>query len=242
MTNVTLQCLHLKLNDILQVVTPLRRAERLRMNEAHLDISFSLEHSLLQPQERSEQVFNQTKDMFESEESFESPPNSKRANVGYQTLVGDVSEMKNQADLTQKMEQRKVKKIKKVTTYAGPEDEFDLDGEAIAKAGIKVNFIKNELLDEKNDMKMPVNLQYIARDDEEGSMMLNMSDTRSTVKMMISKRYKYVFETKMAKLNTIVTVQELKKDRATKNWIITMMKIDQKVQVGNKLLGDPRMN
>ena len=211
------------------------------MNEAQLDSSFSLENSLLQPMERVEQVFNQSKDMFETDESFESPLTSKRANVGYQTLVGDVSEIQNQADLTHKMEQRKVKKFRKVTTYAGPEDEVNVEGEAIAKAGIRVNFIKNELLDEKNEMKMPANLQYISREDEEGSMMLKMSDTSSSIKMMVGKRYKYVFETKLAKLNTIVTVQEVKKDRATKNWMITMMKIDQKVQVSNKLLGNPKM-
>ena len=153
-------------------------------------------------------------------------------------MAEDVSAIHDQTNLTHKMKDRKVKKIKKATTYASPEDQLE-DQEAIATASIRTNFIQKELFVEKNELKMPVNLQYISREDSENTLMVVLSDTKSAMRFMVAKRFKYVFEAKMAKLNSIITVQELKKDRATKQWMVTMMKIDKKFQIGDTLLGKP---
>ena len=75
-----------------------RSAENMRLNEALLDDSFSLENSLV-PEEREEAGFYQSKDMFE--ESLESPMKTKMLNVAYQTLSGDVSEMQGHGDTSE---------------------------------------------------------------------------------------------------------------------------------------------
>ena len=188
----------------------------MRLNEAILDVSMENSHSEFEG--RLEEDLNLSEeDMFETSEA---PIETKRANVGYQTMAEDVSAIQDQTNLAQKLKDRKVKKIKKATTYAGPEEQLE-DQEAIAAASIRTNFIQKELLVEKNELKMPVNLQYISREDSENTLMVVLSDTKSAMRFMVGKRFKYVFEAKMAKLNTIVTVQELKKDRATKQWMVS---------------------
>ena len=217
----------------------LRNRENLR--------SYQLETSLVQSDAEDvvrveKSGHDSMRDMFANSSDEEGQSGKRVPRVGYQTLVHDVSAMEDQEDLGDRMGQRKVRKIKKVTTYKAPEEgAVDEEQELFEKSGIRVNFLNDELLEANlfTQLRMPVNLQYISREDSDDSMMLRMSDIRSSMKFLISKRYSYVFETKAAKLNSIITVQELKKDRATQLPIITMMKIDRSLPVFDKVLGNP---
>ena len=197
-----------------------------------------------QSEEREEEYNNVSEEMFNS--TWEGDDDDTRQNssihlgVAYQTISADVSELKDKTNISEMMKRRIVSKIKKSTRYGAPEIINEENIEEIRRSGINVNFIKEELIKSGKDAKYPVNLQYIERDDDEHRMLIKLSDTVTSMNFMVSKRYRYIFETKMAKLNTILTIQELKKDRATNQWIITFMKIDKNLQVNmERPLGNP---
>ena len=188
-------------------------------------------------QEHSEEMFNST---WEGDDDDTRQNSSIHLGVAYQTISADVSELKDKTNISEMMQRRIVSKIKKSTKYGAPEIINEENIEEIRRSGINVNFIKEELIKSGKDAKYPVNLQYIERDDDEHRMLIKLSDTVTSMNFMVSKRYRYIFETKMAKLNTILTIQELKKDRATNQWIITFMKIDKNLQVNmERPLGNP---
>ena len=212
------------------------------MNEAMSEKTMA--EDMEQSEEREEEYNNVSEEMFNS--TWEGDDDDTRQNssihlgVAYQTISADVSELKDKTNISEMMKRRIVSKIKKSTRYGAPEIINEENIEEIRRSGINVNFIKEELIKSGKDAKYPVNLQYIERDDDEHRMLIKLSDTVTSMNFMVSKRYRYIFETKMAKLNTILTIQELKKDRATNQWIITFMKIDKNLQVNmERPLGNP---
>ena len=220
----------------------MKSQERLRMNEAMSEKTMA--EDMEQSEEREEEYNNVSEEMFNS--TWEGDDDDTRQNssihlgVAYQTISADVSELKDKTNISEMMKRRIVSKIKKSTRYGAPEIINEENIEEIRRSGINVNFIKEELIKSGKDAKYPVNLQYIERDDDEHRMLIKLSDTVTSMNFMVSKRYRYIFETKMAKLNTILTIQELKKDRATNQWIITFMKIDKNLQVNmERPLGNP---
>ena len=220
----------------------MKSQERLRMNETMSEKTMA--EDIEQSEEREEEFNNVSEEMFNS--TWEGDDDDTRQNssihlgVAYQTISADVSELKDKTNISEMMQRRIVSKIKKSTKYGAPEIINEENIEEIRRSGINVNFIKEELIKSGKDAKYPVNLQYIERDDDEHRMLIKLSDTVTSMNFMVSKRYRYIFETKMAKLNTILTIQELKKDRATNQWIITFMKIDKNLQVNmERPLGNP---
>ena len=220
----------------------MKSQERLRMNEAMSEKTMA--EDIEQSEEREEEFNNVSEEMFNS--TWEGDDDDTRQNssihlgVAYQTISADVSELKDKTNISEMMKRRIVSKIKKSTRYGAPEIIIEENIEEIRRSGINVNFIKEGLIKSGKDAKFPVNLQYIERDDDEHRMLIKLSDTVTSMNFMVSKRYRYIFETKMAKLNTILTIQELKKDRATNQWIITFMKIDKTLQVNmERPLGNP---
>ena len=153
--------------------------------------------------------------------------NVKKLTYGAPAIETDTSDdeketSSNDEDISDEVNQRKVKDVKKL----------------VSKAQINPEQIKISLEENKNIMT-PVNLQLVGWNKitmgKETKLEVDLSDSKFVYKFLMTDQFSWMFGGHI-KMNTILTVSEIKKKQGRR--IIMHMMIDKNIQV-NTMLGNP---
>ena len=191
----------------------------------------------------------QSIDMFESafeEEMMEESPKQnvvpkKNIMLNYQTLTHEddnIGNIHDQTNLSEKVKTVKVTHQKKALRYqwdAFEEMPIEDDDDDVKKAKMSPGSLKNDIMVHKNMSKMPVNLQLVDVHTSDTAVKVGLSDGKTWTEFLVSKRYSYLFQSKVVTLHSIVTLHEVKVERLSKKLMICRMTIDPSIQVEKKL-------